>query len=165
MRKKALSHLAARDAKQMVHELAKAIDVQNDHLLLKLDPSALMPGAGTGEWKIRLPLPERTPRKEARLRIDPEGTSQGQVEASLTKLLQEAFQVRKFVIPIAEIAKREGRCPKQMTKLLRLSWISPRIVETILEGRQPASLTRNRLLSLELPIEWNAQERLLRIAN
>ena len=84
--------------------------------------------------------------------------------------MQEAFRVRKFVInspelPIADIAKREGRCRKQMTKLLRLSWISPRIVETILEGRQPASLTRNRLLNLELPIEWNAQERLLRIAS
>ena len=84
--------------------------------------------------------------------------------------MQGAFRVRKFVInspelPIAEIAKREGRCRKQMTKLLRLSWISPRIVETILEGRQPASLTRNRLLNLELPIEWNVQERLLRIAN
>ena len=170
LRQKAMSLLAARDAKQMVHELAKAIDVQGDHLLLTLDPSALMPGDEIGEWAIRLPLLERKPHKEARLRIDPEGISPGQVDASLVRLLREAFQVRELVtnspeLAIAEIAKREGRCRKQMTKLLRLSWISPRIVETILEGRQPASLTRNRLLNLELPIEWDAQERLLRIAS
>lgn len=170
LRKKALSLLAARDAKQMVDELVKAINVKGDHLLLKLDPSALMPGDEIGEWTIRLLLPERKPRNEARLRIDPEATSPGQVEASLTKLLQEAFQVRELAtrspeLPLANIAKREGRCRKQMTKLLRLSWISPRIVETILEGRQPASLTRNRLLNLELPLEWQAQEQFLRIAS
>lgn len=92
----------------------------------------------------------------------------GQVNAPLTRLLQEAFQVRELVTnspdcSIAEIAKRESRCRKQMTKLLKLGWMSPRIIETILEGRQPAALTRNRLLNIELPFEWKAQEQLLRV--
>lgn len=43
--------------------------------------------------------------------------------------------------------------------------MSPRIIEAILEGRQPASLTRNRLLNIELPFEWKAQEQLLRMAS
>ena len=170
LRKGALNLLATSDSEQMVRTLVKAIDVQTDHLLLKLDPSSLMLSNGTGEWTIKLPLPKRKPLNEARLRIDPEGTSTGQVDASLVRLLQEAFQVREVVknlpdLPLAEIAKREGRCRKQMAKLLRLSWMSPRIVETILEGRLPASLTRNRLLNLEMPFEWKAQEQLLRMAS
>ena len=168
LRKSALNLLATSGKEQIVRTLIKAIDVQNDHLLLKLDPSILMPGNETGEWTVKRPLPKRKPLNEARLRIDPEGTAAGQVSAPLTRLLQEAFQVRELVtnspdLPLAEIAKREGRCRKQMTKLLKLSWMSPRIIETILEGRQSASLTRNRLLNIELPFEWKAQEQLLRV--
>lgn len=152
----------------MVRTLVKAIDVQNDHLLLKLDLSTLMPGNEAGEWPIKLRLPKRKPLNEARLRIDPEGMSPRQVDASLTRLLQKAMQVRELVkyspeLPLAEIAKREDRCRKQLMKLLKLSWMSPRIVEAILEGRQPASLTLNRLTNIELPFEWRAQEQLLRM--
>jgi len=170
LRKKALGLLATCGNEQMVRTLVTAIDVQNDHLLLKLHPSTLMPGNETGEWPIKLPLPKRKPLNEARRRIDPEGMSPRQVNASLTRLLQKAMQVGELVTcspesPLAEIAKREGRCRKQLMKLLRLSGMSPRIVEAILEGRQPTSLTRNRLTNIELPFEWKAQEQLLRMTS
>lgn len=170
LRKKSLGLLATCGNEQMVRALVRAIDVQNDHLLLKLDPSTLMLSNETGEWTFKLPLPKRKPLNEARLLIDPEGMSSRQVDASLIRLLQEAFQVRELVthspdLLLAEIAKREGRCRKQMTKLLKLSWMSPRIAETIMEGRQPASLTRNRLMNIELPLEWKAQEQLLRMTS
>lgn len=168
LRKGALNLLATSGNEQMIRTLVKAVNVQNDYLLLNLDPSTLMPGNETGDWIHKLPLPKRKPLNEVRLRIDPEGTAVGQVNAPLMRLLQEAFQVRELVtnspdLPLAEIAKREGRCRKQMTKLLKVSWISPRIMEAIFEGRQPASLTRNRLLNIELPLEWKAQEQLLRM--
>lgn len=60
-----------------------------------------------------------------------------------------------------QIDNREGRCRKQMHQLLRLSWLSPRIVDTIMTGAQPDLLTRRRLLELELPIESDEQEDLL----
>lgn len=39
--------------------------------------------------------------------------------------------------------------------------LSSRIVEAILEGRQPARFIRKRLLEIELPLDWSKQERLL----
>ena len=44
-----------------------------------------------------------------------------------------------------------------MAKLFSLSWLSPRIVDAILAGRQPESLTRHRLLGTDLPVEWEEQ--------
>jgi hypothetical protein len=48
--------------------------------------------------------------------------------------------------------------------LLPLASLSPRVIEGILEGTQPPDLTTEALIKrIDLPIEWVAQERLLRI--
>jgi hypothetical protein len=44
-------------------------------------------------------------------------------------------------------------------KLLRLSWLSPKIVEAIAQGAQPKTLTRRVLLSAQIPLAWDEQER------
>ena len=81
-------------------------------------------------------------------------------------LLGNALQARELVIAspelsINQIAKREGRCRKQLTKLLRLSWLSPNIVEAIVDGRTPSRLNRKRLLDADLPPSWPEQEEML----
>jgi len=48
-----------------------------------------------------------------------------------------------------------------LARLLRVSWLSPRIVEAILEGPQLARLTRKWLLEVDLPLDWSEQEQLL----
>lgn len=67
-------------------------------------------------------------------------------------------------LSINQIAKREGRCRKQLTKLVRLSWLSPNIIEVIDDGRPPSRLNRRRLLDAELPLSWPDQEELLGLA-
>jgi site-specific DNA recombinase len=39
--------------------------------------------------------------------------------------------------------------------------LSPRLVEAILQGRQPVELTATRLTELDLPLSWAEQHRLL----
>ncbi len=63
------------------------------------------------------------------------------------------------MIAVAQLAKREGRCRTQLTRLLRLSWLSPRIIETIATSTQPKGLTRRTLLVCDMPIDWAEQER------
>ena len=63
-----------------------------------------------------------------------------------------------------QLAKRIGRCRKQMAKLLSVSWLSPRIVEAIADGTQPKSINRTRLLETALPESWVDQEALLGFA-
>lgn len=46
--------------------------------------------------------------------------------------------------------------------LLRISYLAPDIVAAILDGRQPAQLTRQRLArTTNLPIDWQQQREML----
>ncbi len=62
------------------------------------------------------------------------------------------------------LAKREGLDKRSVRRLVRLGFLSPRILEAIVEGRQPADLTVIAVARrLDLPLVWNAQEQALDI--
>lgn len=91
------------------------------------------------------------------------------IDTGMIALLGDALLARDLIIgspelSINQIAKREGRCRKQLTKLVRLSWLSPKIIEVIADGSAPSRLSRKRLLDTELPLAWSDQEELLGIA-
>ncbi len=58
-----------------------------------------------------------------------------------------------------EIAKAEKIDASFVSRVIRLALLAPDIVESILEGRQPASLTLRDLLR-PFPVEWNKQRAL-----
>ena len=59
---------------------------------------------------------------------------------------------------LAEVAKAQGYTEKYFTLLLRLATLDPSIVQAILGGSQPSSLTRMRLAkTTKLPIDWAGQ--------
>ena len=59
---------------------------------------------------------------------------------------------------LAEIARREKIAPRYVERLSRLSFVAPRLVEAICQGRQPANLSAETLLNrIDLPLEWPAQ--------
>lgn len=50
--------------------------------------------------------------------------------------------------------------------LVRISFLAPDIVAAILEGRQPVTLSRQKLARMtDLPLEWQAQRRMLGFAD
>jgi hypothetical protein len=121
-----------------------------------------------GQALLELPLPERKPFREAKLRIDTTDATD-QIDRKLVSLIAEAMEVRELVLASPELSlnqlgRREGRCRTQLGKLFRLSWLSPRIVEAIIDGRQPLRLDRRALLEADLPTCWRAQERMLGFA-
>jgi len=60
---------------------------------------------------------------------------------------------------LAEIAAREGLAVRYVGRVIRLAFLAPDIVESIMEGRQPASLTAEALTrQIEIPLEWCSQE-------
>lgn len=78
-------------------------------------------------------------------------------------LLREAMVTREEVLSasdmtIAEIAASSGRCRKRMSRLFRLSWTAPEIIDAVLAGRQPASLSPRSLLAVDLPLDWESQK-------
>jgi hypothetical protein len=66
---------------------------------------------------------------------------------------------------VAEITEREQLRPGVVSRILPLAWLAPDIATSILEGRQPASLTAKRLRDLpELPLDWAEQPLVLGVA-
>jgi len=57
---------------------------------------------------------------------------------------------------IAELAEREGIAPSYMTRVLRLTFLAPDIVESILDGKQGPGVTLARVLE-PFPMEWATQ--------
>ena len=62
---------------------------------------------------------------------------------------------------LQELAKRDGITRRYIRRLVGLSFLSPQLVEAILQGRQPVELTATRLTELDLPLDWTEQHRLL----
>lgn len=152
----------------IIPQLIAAMQVHHDHIDVRLNAEAL--GCCTGQrWEWSIPLPSRKPFREAKLRIDQDANAKS-VDSGIIALLGDALQARELVIASPElsmnqIAKREGRCRKQLTKLVRLSWLSPNIVEAIVDGRTPSRLNRKRLLDADLPLSWPEQEAQLGLAD
>jgi DNA invertase Pin-like site-specific DNA recombinase len=148
----------------IVPQLIAGIQIGHDRIDVRLNADAL--GCSNRQhWEWCIPLPPRKPFREAKLRIDQDANAKA-VDTGMIALLGEALEARKLVLAspelsINQIAKREGRCRKQLTRLVRLSWLSPNIIEAITDGSAPHRLTRKRLLDTDLPLSWPAQEELL----
>lgn len=91
-----------------------------------------------------------------------------EINPGLVRLLQEAFRAREMLLAdtdesVNAIEARLRTSKGRMTSLMRLSYVSPAIVQDILEGRQPRSLGAKQLMGLtkELPQNWLDQRTFL----
>jgi site-specific DNA recombinase len=62
---------------------------------------------------------------------------------------------------LRELAERDGITRRYVRRLVDLAFLSPDLVEAILQGRQPIELTATRLTGLDLPLDWTDQHSLL----
>ncbi len=85
----------------------------------------------------------------------------GKPDNTLVKALARAFRWKRMLesgefASISELAEREGIAFTYMARVLRLSLLSPEIVEAILDGRQGPEVTLARMLE-PFPPEWQLQ--------
>ena len=59
-----------------------------------------------------------------------------------------------------ELARREGLCHRHTGRLLPLAYLAPDLVDAIIEGRQPRTMTLQSLTAEPLPRTWEDQRRL-----
>jgi site-specific DNA recombinase len=65
-------------------------------------------------------------------------------------------------LTIMDLAEAEGFCPALISNRIRLAFLAPDIVEAILAGSQPKSLTISRLRrACPLPLSWAEQRQML----
>jgi hypothetical protein len=114
---------------------------------------------------VRVPLTFRK-RGGRKLVIVPPGVDQwapprSRIDNTMIKALARAFRWRKPLetgthTTVAEIAAVEKINASYVGRVLRLTLLSPEIVEAILDGRQPADLQLEDLLR-PLPVGWREQ--------
>jgi hypothetical protein len=84
-------------------------------------------------------------------------------DPALVKALARGFRWRRMLeegryASISEMAKAEGIERGYLGSLLRLTLLSPEMVEAIVAGRQPARVTLPKLME-PFPVEWRQQAR------
>ncbi|MEZ5687339.1 MAG: recombinase family protein [Caenibius sp.] len=145
-----------------IRSLVAATAMKSDGVEVLLNPGALGIQSDSA-WSLLLPLPARGAFREAKLVIDADGAGHRPIY-DLLNLIGDAMAAQRLVLASPELslnrlAQRESRCRTQLARLLRLSWMSPRIIEAIADGSQPRGLTRKVLLTGEMPVDWTEQER------
>ena len=61
---------------------------------------------------------------------------------------------------LQDLANRDGITRRYIRRLVDLAFLSPQLVDAILQGRQSVALTATRLTELDLPLDWAEQHRL-----
>lgn len=155
---------ATRTCQDTVRNIIASADFGDDRIELQLRGKAL--GASDdARWEWSIALPRRKAFRETKLRIDVKGGARTP-DLQLLQLLADALDARELVLGSPEmslnaLAEQENRCRTHLARLLRLSWLSPKIVRSIVRGTQPSSLKRATLRNCDLPVCWREQERLL----
>ena len=128
----------------------------------------------TGEAQmltIRVPLSPRKLPSGRKLVLTAEGNAiegPANVDITLVKALARAFRWRRMIetgrhATVAELAAAEKINPSYVSRVLRLTLLSPTIVEAILAGRQPEGVTLPALLDASSHT-GDAAERALELA-
>lgn len=117
---------------------------------------------------IRIPL-ALAQRGGRMLVISPNGrrtdlsqqTAPARIDNTIVKALARAFRWRNLLetaahATIDELARAEKINPSYVSRILRLTLLSPTIIEQIVEGRLPATLQLDDLL-VGFPVEWDRQ--------
>lgn len=118
-----------------------------------------MQGPDTVTVRVPFRVAKRGGRKIMQL---PEGAATSRrTDSTLVKALARAFRWKRMLesgefATISELAEKEEIAFTYMARLLRLSLLAPEIVDAILGGRQPASVTLANLMD-SVPLDWDEQ--------
>ena len=158
------------------------IDLHDDRLDITICVAALLPArcdtgidtsgapAQIGSQLHHISMPVARLRRTREIRLIIAGAKDARpttADPALVRLIATAHIAQAAMhaagdMRVVDVAKAQGFTDKYFTLLLRLATLDPGIVQAILEGRQPASLTRQRLAKItNLPIDWAGQRSVL----
>jgi site-specific DNA recombinase len=160
------------EAASAISQLLERIDIssQGIRLSVKLPMGAVSESADVRSNTLSLdkffPMQMKRRGVERRMVLEGDCTSR-RVDLPLLKAVARARRWSQELLSgevrsVGELARREGIDRRSIRRLLRLGFLSPRIVEAIAEGHQPPDLSVTRLTHLtDLPLIWSVQEQVL----
>jgi site-specific DNA recombinase len=160
------------ESKLALSRLIDRIDLKSDAIQVTLKLPVPENDRDDGENPAHLSLSRIVPMQMKRRGVEMRFVLAGDAISSRVDLplLTAVARGRKWsqdliyrrVSSIGELATREGLDRRSIRRLLRLGFLSPRIVEAIAEGRQPPDLTViMRTGRIERFLSWSAQQEAL----
>jgi hypothetical protein len=162
---------------KLVRELVEQIRVDENILAIKLRRRVLLGGdvpsyasEAASENAIELTASVAFTRRGAETKLVLPGLAQQEHSLRCDPALIKAIaRGRAWFEELAtgrarslqDLAKRDGISRRYIRRLVGLAFLSPQLVEAILQGRQSVELTATRLTELELPLDWTEQHKLL----
>ncbi|MFZ1887490.1 MAG: recombinase family protein [Candidatus Binataceae bacterium] len=161
-----------REAAAALADLIERTELSRDGIRVTLKvpipPAEEQKGAQPRHIVLTRFVPMQMKRRGVEMRMVLEGDATAvRVDLPLLKAVARARRWSQDLIAgrvqsVSEIARREKLDRRSVHRLLRLGFLSPRIVEAIAEGRQPLDLTVIGLSRrVDLPLLWRAQEQVL----
>ena len=127
----------------------------------------LSPDGRTMVVSIPISLHRQGGRKRVVTPVDapPWSPSPTRVDSTIIKALVRAHRWRSMLeanlfTSVRDLARAEKINESYLCRVLRLTLLSPKITEAILNGKQPEGLTLAQLVK-SFPIEWEMQDALL----
>jgi hypothetical protein len=169
-----LEQMGEHDRRQSLRRLLRRIAVTDLQISVTIDPSALdqtddIAGRDDGGDGLRtIELPFDIVRRDNGARVLATGAAMSAIDSSasaLVKAVARGYAWRQQLLngsarSTAEIAQKEGVTRRYVARLLRLGFLAPDIIASILAHRQPPRLIVERLRGA-LPFDWNEQRRWL----
>ena len=158
------------DIRELVRTIVDRIVIRHDgiEIALKSNPidhaDRFVDGDTQNEspTTVRLALPPPRPRARKQIILPGNsGTRPRRIDRELIRALARArswmgmLQRGEFA-DTAEIAQGHGLSEPHVRRLLRFAYLAPDIVEAVVEGRQPRTLTVKLLLK-GIPLDWPDQ--------
>jgi hypothetical protein len=101
--------------------------------------------------------------------LDPTGrrvTDAAHPDATLIEALAKGWRWREQLLSgryatSTALADEVGQTQTSLHRFIRLTYLAPDLIREILDGRQKPGLTLDQLCRPDLPLDWDAQRRLL----
>jgi len=162
---------------KLVHELVEKIIVDEKTIIIRLRRGLLLGGdvassasEAASDSAVELTAAVAFTRRGAETKLVLPGLAQQKHSSRCDPALIKAItRGRAWFEELAtgrarslqELAKRDGISRRYIRRLVGLAFLSPQLVEAIVQGRQPVELTATRLAELDLPLDWTEQHKLL----
>lgn len=183
-----LAKYSAEDTRVMISQVVRRITLHPDRIEMHIDTGrliALLDGGradinpiadleyapvevcNSATALISRPIIIKRRGVETRLVIDSDLTSKREPDAKLVEVVARAHLYLDRLSDgagrtVAEVADLFGVHSADVSRILPLAFLAPKIVEKILNGTQPADLTIRKLARVsDLPLRWADQEALL----
>jgi len=148
--------------------LVERIDVGEGSLSITLRLGSIDPQLGSEPVTCETAIGVVRTGRQVKIAIPPPADRDLAPSPSLLRLVAQAFAARAEMDKggsFDAVAGRLGCGREYLADLIRTSYLSPRIIEAILAGRQPPSLSRKQLVQTNrIPLAWSEQEQLFSVA-